>query len=121
MRAHFLLLLCFAGCATMNTMVTNMETMNDTIEVNIVTMENSGKKIEANTAEVVRSTNQMQDFKNIISSNTHTIHQGVDGAKQHATKFPIIVIALFALLFLPTAICLLFYFKFFQHMQKPKR
>lgn len=121
MRAQFLLFLCFAGCATMNTMVTNMETMNDTIQENIVTMQNSGTKIEANTAEVVRSTNQMQDFKNIISSNTHTIHQGVDNAKEHSSRLPIFFIALFALLFLPTAICLLFYYKFFQHMQKRKR
>jgi len=120
MRILALLFLCFAGCATMNTMVYNMETMNDTIEENIVTMQDSGKKIEANTAEVVRSTNQLEDFKHIISGSTDQIHSGIDGAKQHASILPIGFIALFALLFLPTVICLIFYYKFFKLLQSKR-
>ncbi len=119
MRAKFLglLLLCFTGCATISTLNNNMTTMNDTIQENIETMEVSGQKIDANTAEVIRSTNQAEEFKKIISSNTDSMKNGIDGVKKHTGLFPIVFIALVALLFLPTAICLVFYHKFFQHMR----
>ncbi len=118
MKAFYLLLLCFAGCGTINTMNSNMQEMNGTIELNIETIQNSTGKIEENTAEVVRSTEQMADFKKIIASNTNDINVGVDGAKEHATLFPIVFLALIALLLLPTAICIIFYYMFFRTLRK---
>ncbi|MBS0628607.1 MAG: hypothetical protein JSS30_00100 [Verrucomicrobia bacterium] len=117
MRAKFLLLLSFAGCATMGTMINNMSTMNDTIQENIETMKDSGQKIEANTAEVTRSTDQLIAFKKIIAGNTEQMKEGVEGIGQKKSFLPIVFIALVALLFLPTTICILFYYKFFQHMR----
>lgn len=118
MKAIYLLLICFAGCATINQMNSNMQEMNGTIEENIDTMKHSTGKIEENTAEVTRSTNQMEDFKKIISSNTDDINIGIDGVKEHSSLFPIVFIAMIALLFLPTAICLIFYYKFFRTLRK---
>lgn len=112
------ILLCFAGCGTINSLNSNMSEMNVTLETNIDTMKESRLKIEENTSEVVRSTNQMEDFKKLISGNTDTINGGVEGAKQHTTLFPLIFIGLIALLFLPTVICLIFYYMFFQRMRK---
>lgn len=119
MRALFIsgLLLCFAGCGTISRMNNNMENMNGTMELNIETINHSASKIEENTAEVVRSTNQLEEFKKIISSNTEQIHNGVDGVKNHTTAFPLIFIAIIALVFLPTIICVIFYHKFFQNMK----
>jgi len=112
------ILLCFAGCGTINSLNSNMSEMNGTLETNIETMKESGAKIEENTAEVTRSTNQMADFKKLISGNTDKINEGIDGAKQHTTLFPLVFIAFIALLFLPTLICLIFYYMFFQKMRK---
>lgn len=113
-----LILLCLAGCGTMSSLNSNMSELNVTLETNIETLKESGEKIAENTSEVSRSTNQLEDFKKIIHGNTETINGGIDGAKQHTTLFPLIFIGFIALLFLPTVICLIFYYMFFQKMRK---
>lgn len=119
MKALFIsgILFCFAGCGTVQQMNSNMQEMNGTLEQNIGVMESSKEKIQENTQEVIRSTNQMAEFKRIISSSTATINGGVDNAKEHTALFPFIFIAILALVFLPTVICIIFYHKFFQKMK----
>lgn len=113
----FGILICFAGCGTLREMNSNMEKTNELLDENIVVLTESKGTIENNTAAVTHSTDEMQEFEGIVADNSAAINKVMDEVHAHSYVLSMGVIVLLALLFLPSLILVIFYFKFLRNMK----
>lgn len=120
------LLLCslflgFTACGTLNEMNSNMVRTNELMDENIVVTTNAQGTIEHNTAAVTRSTDSMVEFEGVIKDNTAAVSRVMDEVQSHSEVFSMGIIGLLALLFLPSLILIIFYFKFLGTMKSYMR
>lgn len=111
MRAFFVLLICFAGCGSINEMNSNMQTSNRLMEENIVVMNVSKESIEENTRHIEQSTDTMKEFAEIIKENTAVITGVMDTVHGHSYALSMGLAALLILLFLPSVILVILFKK----------
>lgn len=112
------LLICFAGCGTINEMNSNMSRTNELMDENIVVTKGAQGTIEENTRSVNHSTDSMTEFENIIADNTAAVQRVMDEVQTHSHALSLGVLAFLALLFLPSIILLIFFFKFLKTLKR---
>lgn len=112
------LLICFAGCGSINEMNSNMSRTNELMDENIVVTKGAQETIQENTRSVNHSTDSMTEFENIIADNTAAVQRVMDEVHTHSHALSLGVVALLALLFLPSIILLIFFFKFLKTLKR---
>lgn len=113
----FAILICLAGCGSINDINYNIVRTNELMDENIVVTSGAQGTIQENTAAVTRSTDSMIEFEDIIADNSAAVNRVMDEVQTHSYALSIGVITLLALLFLPSLILVVFYFKFLRKMK----
>ncbi len=123
MRALLLcaLLLGFTACGSINEMNSNMVRTNELMDENIVVTSSAQTTIQKNTAAVTHSTDSMVEFEDIIADNTQTVSRVIHEVQAHSHVLSLGVIAFLVLLFLPSLILVIFYFRFLRSMKSYMR
>lgn len=111
------LLMCCAGCSTLREMNTNIVKTNELMDDNIAVTSSVEGTIQDNTTSVNRSTDSMIEFEGIIANNSEAITRVMDEVETHSHVLSMGVIAFLLLLFLPSLILVIFYFKFIRNMK----
>jgi hypothetical protein len=112
------LLLCFAGCGSINEMNSNMSKTNELMDENIVVTKGAQVTIQENTRTVSHSTDSMTEFEGIIADNTAAVERVMNEIHANSHALSLGVLSLLALLFLPSLILLIFFFKFLKTLRK---
>lgn len=113
----FALLLGFTACGSINEMNSNMVRTNELMDENIVVTSSAQTTIQKNTAAVTHSTDSMVEFEDIIADNTQTVSRIMNEVQAHSHVLSMGVIAFLLLLFLPSIILVIFYFRFLRSMK----
>jgi len=102
----------------MNEMNSNMSRTNELMDENIVVTTNAQTIIAENTRTVNHSTDEMMGFEGIIADNTAAVQRVMDEVNAHSHVLSLGALALLALLFLPSLILLIFFFKFLKTLKR---
>ncbi len=116
-RLIIAMLICLAGCGSINEINSNMVRTNELMDENIVVTSGAQGTIHENTVAVTRSTDSMIEFEDIIADNSAAVNRVMDEVQTHSYALSVGVIVLLALLFLPSLILVIFYFKFLRKMK----
>lgn len=115
------LFLGMAGCGSINDINYNMVRTNELMDQNIVVTTDAQGTINHNTEAITRSNDSMVEFEDVIKENTSAVSRIMDEIESNSTAFSLGLIALLALLFLPSVILIIFYFKFLRTMKSYMR
>ncbi|MBS0628606.1 MAG: hypothetical protein JSS30_00095 [Verrucomicrobia bacterium] len=115
------LLIGLASCGSIHEMNSNMVRTNELMDENIVVTTGAQQTIQKNTAAVTNSTDTMIGFEDVIADNTETVNKVIDGIQSHSHVLSMGAIALLLLLFLPSLILVIFYFRFLSTMKSYMR